>query len=227
MIGKYLTIAKNGLWTSNTTLVQMLGLCPTLAVTNSAVNALGMGLATTAVLTVSNTLISAVRKTLRPEIRIAVFVLILAGLVTSLELVMEAFVPDIYTALGIFIPLIVTNCIIIGRAESFASRHPVGESFTDGLFTGIGFSIVLFIIGSIREIIGTGHWLAGFEQLIGEAGKSLETVIFSSDAGVLIAILPPGAFITLGFLVALHNVIESKQKNGKKVITEAGGHGCC
>ena len=226
MIGKYLTIAKNGLWTSNTTLVQMLGLCPTLAVTNSAVNALGMGLATTAVLTVSNTLISAVRKTLRPEIRIAVFVLILAGLVTSLELVMEAFVPDIYSALGIFIPLIVTNCIIIGRAESFASRHPVGESFTDGLFTGLGFSIVLFVIGSIREVIGTGHWLAGFDQLIGDAGKSLETVLFSSDSGALIAILPPGAFITLGFLVALHNVIESKGKNGKSRNSEAG-HGCC
>ena len=206
MIGKYLTVAKNGLWNSNTTLVQMLGLCPTLAVTNSAVNALGMGLATTAVLPVSNTLISAVRKTLRPEIRIAVFVLILAGLVTSLELVMEAFVPDIYSALGIFIPLIVTNCIIIGRAESF--------------------SIVLFVIGSIREIIGTGHWLAGFEQLIGDAGKSLETVLFSSDSGVLIAILPPGAFITLGCLVALHNVIESKGKNGKKTVSEAG-HGCC
>ena len=218
MIGKYLTIAKNGLWNSNTTLVQMLGLCPTLAVTNSAVNALGMGLATTAVLTVSNTLISAVRKTLRPEIRIAIFVLILSGLVTSLELVMEAFVPDIYSALGIFIPLIVTNCIIIGRAESFASRHPVLD--------GLGFSIVLFVIGSIREIIGTGHWLAGFEQLIGDAGKNLQTVLFSSDSGVLIAILPPGAFITLGFLVALHNVIESKGKDGRKVSSEAG-HGCC
>ena len=203
----------------------MLGLCPTLAVTNSAVNALGMGLATTAVLTVSNTLISAVRKTLRPEIRIAVFVLILAGLVTSLELVMEAFVPDIYSALGIFIPL-VTNCIIIGRAESFSSRHPVGESFIDGLFTGLGFSVVLFVIGSIREIIGTGHWLAGFDQLIGEAGKSLETVLFSSDSGILIAILPPGAFITLGFLVALHNVIESRKKNSKDRNSEAG-HGCC
>ena len=211
-------IAKQGLWKNNPALVQILGLCPTLAVTTSATNALGLGIATTAVLMMSNLAISLVRNWVPNEIRIPVYVMIIAALVTCVQLVMNAYLFELYQALGIFIALIVTNCIIIGRAESFANRNPPLLALFDGLMMGLGFTLVLLLLGSVREILGQGTLFAGADQLLGPWAATLKIVLFQADAGFLLAILPPGAFLALGFIIAIKNLIDARLSRRKAVL---------
>lgn len=206
-------IILDGLWTNNPGLVQLLGLCPLLAVSNTTINGLGLGLATTLTLVASNAIVSLIRDWVKPEIRIPAFVLVIATIVTIIELSMNAWLHDLYLILGIFIPLIVTNCAIIGRAESFASRHPIPAASLDGLFMGLGFTAVLVALGALRELIGSGTLLANAHLMFGESARSW-TIILSEDyPGVLVAILPPGAFIGLGVLVALKNIIDKRIAN--------------
>ena len=206
----YQEIAKEGLWRNNPALIQLLGLCPLLAVTSSFINALGLGIATTVVLIGSNMTVSAIRHWVSKEVRIPVFVLVIASLVTITELLMQAFVYDLYKILGIFIPLIVTNCAIIGRAESFASRNNIRQSAFDGLMMGLGFTLVLLLLGSMREIIGSGTLFDQADLLFGEFGKNMKIVFIEDYSGFLLAILPPGAFIGLGFIIAFKNTIDRK-----------------
>ncbi len=207
----YRTIVNDGLWHNNPALVQILGLCPLLAVTNTVVNALGLGLATTVTLLASNGTVSLIRAWVRPEIRIPVFVLIIASIVTVIELVMNAWFHELYLILGIFIPLIVTNCSIIARAEAFASKNPVLPSLTDGLFMGLGFTAVLVVLGAMRESLGFGTLLAHAELLFGEWGRALTVTLVDDYRGYLLAVLPPGAFLGLGLIIALKNVIDRRR----------------
>ncbi|MCP4486267.1 MAG: electron transport complex subunit E [Gammaproteobacteria bacterium] len=202
------TITKNGLWVNNIALVQLLGLCPLLAVTNTLVNGIGLGIATLATLVISNILVSLVRNLVRNEVRLPVFVLIIACVVTAIELAMKAFFYDLYLVLGIFIPLIVTNCAIIGRAEGFASRNSVAPSALDGFTMGLGFLLVLSILGGMREIIGFGTLFANASLMFGEAASRFTVVINPDYNGFLLAILPPGAFFGLAILIACKNLID-------------------
>ena len=190
---------RTGIWADNPGLVQLLGLCPLLAVTTSFVNGLGLGLATMLVLTFSNVLVSATRRFIRPEIRVPMYVLIIASLVTCIELIFMAWFPALGRSLGIFIPLIVTNCAIVARAEIFASRNPVGASLLDGVAMGAGFALLLVSIGAFRELIGQGSILSRLDMLFG--GDPMQGLVLV-DGGFLLAILPPGAFISLGLFVA-------------------------
>ncbi|NJM11014.1 MAG: electron transport complex subunit E [Synechococcaceae cyanobacterium SM1_2_3] len=205
-----LTILKDGLWTQNTGLVALLGLCPLLAISNSVVNSLGLGLATLLVLLLSNVTVSLIRPLVKPEVRIPVFVLVIACVVTAVELLMHAFLPGLYTVLGIFIPLIVTNCCVIGRAEAFAFKNGVAKAAMDGIATGLGFLLVLVLLGAMREIVGQGTLFAQAELLFGEFGRHLTLHLFSDYRGFLLAILPPGAFIGLGCLIAIKNVMDAR-----------------
>jgi len=195
----------DGLFHQNTGLVVLLGLCPLLAVTGTAVNGLGLGLATTLTLVCSNLAVSLSRRLLRPEIRIPAYVLIIACVVTTIQLLMQAWFHDLYRVLGIFIPLIVTNCAIIGRAEAFASRNGPLPSVLDGLATGLGFSLTLLLLGAFREVLGHGTLFSQAQLLFGEFGRSLQLTIIPSHPGFLLAMLPPGAFIALGLLIAGKN----------------------
>ncbi len=208
----YAGIAREGLWKNNPALVQILGLCPLLAVTNSVINGLGLGLATLLTLVLSNTTVSLIRHYVRPEIRIPVFVLVIASIVTVIELAMHAYFHELYLILGIFIPLIVTNCAIIARAESFASKNPVGPAFFDGLMMGLGFAAVLIVLGAIREVLGSGTLLANAHLMFGEAARGFAITVIEDYRGFLLAILPPGAFIGLGLLIALKNVIDARRE---------------
>ncbi len=208
----YTHIFKEGLWLNNPGTVQLLGLCPLLAVTTTVINGLGLGLATTLTLVASNVIVSLIRRLVRPEIRIPVFVLIIASIVTVIELAMNAWLHDLYLILGIFIPLIVTNCAIIGRAESFASRHTVDRALLDGLAMGIGFTLVLVILGGMRELIGQGTLLAQAHLMFGEFGNQLEIILLKDYRGFLLATLPPGAFLGLGFLIAGINIINARRE---------------
>lgn len=196
-------IWRQGLWDNNPGLVQLLGLCPLLAVTNTTVNGLGLGLATLAVLVLSNLAVSATRRLLVPELRIPVFVLIIASLVTVVDLVLAAWFSGLSRTLGIFIPLIVTNCTILARAEAFASRQPVRAAVSDGLAQGTGFLLVLVALGAGRELIGQGTLMSGAGLLLGNWAQALELRVLPEATGLLLAMLPPGAFIGLGLLVAL------------------------
>jgi Na+-translocating ferredoxin:NAD+ oxidoreductase subunit E len=199
-----------GLWKNNPGLVQLLGLCPLLAVTATVTNALGLGVATLLVLLGSNIAVSLVRNHVATEIRIPVFVLIIATLVTVVQLLMNAYTFGLYQSLGIFIPLIVTNCAIIGRAEAFASKNPVLPSAIDGFMMGLGFLLVLVILGALREILGQGTLFDGADLLLGDWAKVLRVELFQADSHFLLAILPPGAFIGMGLLIALKNSIDNK-----------------
>jgi len=210
MINEQKQIINEGLWRNNTALVQLLGLCPLLAVSGTVVNALGLGIATTLVLAGSNVTVSLIRNVVRPELRIPSFVLVIASFVTAVELIMQAFLYDLYLVLGIFIPLIVTNCVIIARAESFASKNNVWRSLLDGLSMGIGFTLVLLALGTIREILGHGTVLAQASLLFGEGTEWLTITLLDDYRGYLLAILPPGAFLILGLLIALKNVIDKR-----------------
>ncbi|AVI67822.1 electron transport complex subunit RsxE [Shewanella sp. WE21] len=208
----YREIAWQGLWKNNPGLVQLLGLCPLLAVTATITNALGLGLATMLVLIGSNILVSLVRDYVPKEIRIPVFVMIIAALVTTVQLLINAYAYGLYLSLGIFLPLIVTNCIIIGRAEAFASRNNAFSAAFDGLMMGLGFTLVLTVLGATREILGQGTLFDGADQLLGPWAKSLTMHLWQVDTPFLLAMLPPGAFIVMGLLIALKNVIDKKVK---------------
>lgn len=215
-MSQYRDIIYQGLWKNNPGLVQVLGLCPLLAVSATITNALGLGLATTLVLIASNITISLIREYVPKEIRIPIFVMIIASFVTSVQLLMNAYVYELYQSLGIFIPLIVTNCIIIGRAEAFASRNKVLPSAVDGLSMGLGFTSVLVTLGALREVLGQGTLFDGLELLLGEWASVLRIEVFHADTSFLLAILAPGAFIGMGFLMALKYVIDEKMANRTK-----------
>ncbi len=217
-MSSYPDIIRDGLWTNNVGLVQLLGLCPLLAVTGTFINGLGLGLATLLTLVASNVTVSLIRSLVRPEVRIPVFVLVIASIVTIIELSMSAFFHELYKVLGIFIPLIVTNCSIIGRAEAFASKNNVGRALIDGLSMGVGFLLVLVALGSLREIVGQGTLFSQAHMMFGEAARSLTIVFVEDYSGFLLAILPPGAFIGLGLLIALKNIID-KRKHAQKIAT--------
>ncbi len=208
----YSEITRQGLWKNNPALVQILGLCPLLAVTSTVVNGLALGLATLLTLILSNVTVSLIRHYVSPEIRIPVFVLVIASIVTVIELAMHAYFHELYLILGIFIPLIVTNCSIIARAEAYASKNPVGPAFVDGLMMGIGFAAVLIVLGGMREVLGQGTLFANAHLLLGEMARGFEVIVIEDYRGFLLAILPPGAFIGLGLLIALKNVIDSRQE---------------
>jgi len=218
----YRHIIHEGLWHNNPALVQILGLCPLLAVTNTVVNAIGLGLATTFTLLASNGTVSLIRAWVRPEIRIPVFVLIIASIVTVIELVMNAWFHELYLILGIFIPLIVTNCSIIARAEAFASKNPLLPSLTDGLFMGLGFTAVLVVLGAMRESLGFGTLLAHAELLFGDLGQAMTVTLWDDYRGYLLAILPPGAFLGLGLIIALKNVIDRRQARKADAVPAPG-----
>ena len=203
-------IITNGLWKNNQALVALLGLCPLLAVSNTLINGLGLGLATTLVLISSNATISFIRNWVRQEVRLPVFVLVIASFVTAVELAMNAWFHDLHKILGIFIPLIVTNCTIVGRAEAFASRNPVPQSMLDGLSMGMGFTLVLMTLGALREFIGQGTILSGVHLMFGEAARGLSFSMGNDFHGLILAILPPGAFFGLGLLIALKHVIDKR-----------------
>ena len=206
----YRRVINEGLWNNNPALVQILGLCPLLAVSNTVINSLGLGLATTLTLVASNATVSLIRRWVRPDIRIPVFVLIIASVVTVIELAMNAWFYELYLILGIFIPLIVTNCTIIARAESFASKNGIIPSVIDGLFMGIGFMAVLVVLGAMRELLGFGTLLSHADLMFGEIGKSMTLHPWEQYRGYLLAILPPGAFLGLGFIIAIKNVIDKR-----------------
>ena len=212
---EYKALAWQGLWKNNPGLVQLLGLCPLLAVTSTVVNALGLGIATMFVLICSNATVSAIRQWVPKEIRIPIFVLIIATFVTCVQLLMNAFTYDLYQSLGIFLPLIVTNCAIIGRAEAYASKNPIKQSSFDGLMMGLGFLAVLVVLGAIREVLGQGTLFDGANLLLGQWATGLRVEIYQLDSQFLLMILPPGAFIAMGFLIAGKNIIDHKIAQAK------------
>ena len=201
----YATLTHNGLWKNNPALVQLLGLCPLLAVSASVVNALGLAAATLFVLVSSNLCVSLVRNIAPDTIRPPVFVMIIAAAVTAIELLMQAYTYELYQILGIFLPLITTNCIILGRADAFAAKNPVLPSIYDGFIMGVGFGAVLVVLGAIRELLGTGGLFANMQLLFGETARQWHIVLSADYPALLLAILPPGAFIVTGFLIAGKN----------------------
>ncbi len=217
----YGKIAADGLWRNNQALVALLGLCPLLAVTNTLINGLGLGLATTLVLLLSNLSVSAIRHWVPSEVRLPVFVLIIASFVTTVELVMNAYFHEFYKILGIFIPLIVTNCAIIGRAEAFASRNPMRAAAVDGLAMGVGFMLALVALGGMRELVGQGTLLDGAHLMFGESASAWRLSLGEDYPGMLLAILPPGAFFGLAALIACKNVIDERLKQPVKTSASA------
>lgn len=201
---------KDGLWTENPGLVKLLGLCPLLAISNTLINGLSLGLATLLTLLVSNSLVSTFRLSIAPAIRIPLYVLLIATTVSIIELLMQAWLPNLFVTLGIFLPLIVTNCLILGRAEAFAVRQTIRFAIVDALAMGIGFLAVLVVLGATRELIGQGSILADSHFLFGEAARNWTIQVFNAKNGFLMAILPPGAFIILGLILAAKNLIDHR-----------------
>lgn len=199
-----------GLWTSNPALVQSLGLCPLLAVSSTVVNGFGLGLATLVTLVASNVTVSLIRDLIPREVRIPVYVLVIACAVTMIDLGLQAYLPELNDSLGIFIPLIVTNCVIIARAEAFASKNGVGRSFVDAVAMGVGFTFVLVVLGSMRELLGYGTLFQRADLIFGEGARNLTLTLVDDYRGFLLAVLPPGAFIGLGLLIALKNFAENR-----------------
>jgi Na+-translocating ferredoxin:NAD+ oxidoreductase subunit E len=214
----YRQIVTDGLWHNNQALVALLGLCPLLAVSNTAINGLGLGLATTVVLVASNGTVSLIRNLVRPEVRLPVFVLVIASFVTAIQLGMNAYFHELYKILGIFIPLIVTNCTIIGRAEAFASKNNFSRSLLDGLSIGIGFTLVLMALGGMRELVGQGTLFDQAQLMFGDIAQGL-TLKIENFPGMLVAILPPGAFIGLGLMITAKNLIDKRLAQRKPVET--------
>jgi electron transport complex protein RnfE len=218
-------IVVDGLWKNNPATVQLLGLCPLLAVTGSVVNALGLGIATILVLVGSNLSVSLIRNYVSEAVRLPAFVMIIASFTTSVELLMQAFTYELYQILGIFIPLIVTNCAILGRADAFACKNPVVPSVVDGLMMGLGFTGILVLLGAMREIIGLGTLFSNMSLLFGSMAENWTVILFDDYKGMLFAILPPGAFIGLGLIIAVKNIIDAKIKEreeANKVQVEKG-----
>jgi len=214
----YKNIIINGVWKNNTSFVQLLGLCPLLAMSNTVVNGVGLGIATILVLIITNTLISALRNYIPHEVRLPIFVLLIACSVTAVELLMKAYYYDLYSVLGIFIPLIVTNCFVIGRAEAFAAKNTVQHSIVDAISIGIGFTIAIALLASIREILGQGTLFANADIMFGESAKFLTITVFEHYRGFLLAILPPGAFLVLGLFIAGKNWLEQRAKKSLQTI---------
>ncbi|MEI7064935.1 electron transport complex subunit E [Dickeya chrysanthemi] len=205
-------LARQGLWKNNSALVQLLGLCPLLAVSSTATNAIGLGLATTLVLICTNIAVSALRRWVPGEIRIPIYVMLIASVVTIVQMLINAYAYGLYQSLGIFIPLIVTNCIVIGRAEAFASKNTVVLSALDGLFMGLGATSALFVLGAMREILGNGTLFDGADLLLGSWARLLRVEVVHMDSPFLLMILPPGAFIGLGMMLAIKYVIDERRK---------------
>jgi len=208
---KYAAITRDGLWNNNVVFAQMLALCPTLAVTSSATNGVGMGLATTAVLLLSNVIVSSVRQFVSPEVRIPVYIVLIATLVTLVDMGLNAWAHELYKVLGLFIALIVVNCAILGRAEAFASKNGMADSALDGLMMGLGFTASLVVIGGVREIFGSGTLFANAHLLLGPAFAFLETTVVPEYKGFLLMILPPGGFMVVGLLLAAKRVLDMRR----------------
>jgi len=213
----YRDISLNGLWKNNPAIVQLLGLCPLLAVTGSVVNALGMGLATLLVVTASNVFVSLIRNYTTDAIRLPTFVMIIAAAVTCTELLMQAYTYELYQVLGLFLPLITTNCMILGRADAFACKNKLLPSFVDGLMIGLGFAAVLLVLGFLRELLGTGAIFADMHLLFGPAAANWKIVVMENYTPYLLAILPPGAFIFTGFIIAFKNMIDADIERRQKL----------
>ena len=209
-----------GLWKNNSALVQLLGMCPLLAVTSTATNALGLGLATTLVLTLTNLAISSLRRWTPAEIRIPIYVMIIASVVSAVQMLINAYAFGLYQSLGIFIPLIVTNCIVVGRAEAFAAKKGPALSALDGFAIGMGATCTMFVLGSIRELLGNGTLFDGADGVLGSWAKALRIEVFHTDTPFLLAMLPPGAFIGLGMLLAIKYLIDerTKKRHAQQVI---------
>lgn len=212
----YAHISREGIWDNNVVFAQMLALCPLLAVTSTATNGLGMGLASIFVMITSALIISLFREMISPEVRIPIFILLIASVVTLVDMYMNAYMHELYKVLGLFIPLIVTNCAILGRAESYASKHPIRPAVFDGLMMGIGFTITLVVLGAFREILGSGTLFANASLLLGESFAFLELTIIPDYKGMLVMILPAGGFIALGFILAAKQKIDQKIKQRPK-----------
>ncbi len=224
MTTPFAKISSQALWHNNPALVQLLGLCPLLAVSSSVVNALGLSLATIIVLICSNLMVSLIRHQVNNAIRLPVFILIIAAFVTSVELLLQAFAYSLYLSIGIFIPLIVTNCVILGRAVTFAAKNPPLPAILDGMMTGLGFSAVLIVLGALREVFGTGRLFANMDLLIPIAGQ-WEITVLPNYPGFLLALLPPGAFLFMGLLLAFKNLVihaTSSEKQASKDEKEQG-----
>lgn len=217
MSNDYKRIMRDGIWDNNVVFSQMLALCPLLAVTSTATNGLGMGLASLVVMVLSGLAISVLRGIITHEVRIPVFVLVIATIVTLVDMNMNAWLHDLHKVLGLFVPLIVTNCAILGRAESFAFRNPVLPSVVDGLMMGLGFTLVLVLLGAMREVIGSGTLFANAPLLLGNAFSFLEMTLIADYHGFLLMILPPGGFMALGFLLAAKRVIDHRLQRRKVV----------
>ena len=207
---KMKTIIRDGVWDNNVVFAQMLALCPLLAVTSTATNGLGMGIASLAVMIVSSLVVSVMRDFITKEVRLPVFVLLIATIVTLVDMYMNAWMHEMHKVLGLFIPLIVTNCAILGRVESFASHQPVGKAVADGFFMGCGFILALVAVGALREIIGSGTLFANAPLLLGDAFAFMELTLIPNYDGFLLMILPPGAFIALGFILAGKRIIDAR-----------------
>ena len=220
-------ILYNGVWKQNTGLVQLLGMCPILAVSSSVVNGVSLGLATATVMALSGAAIAPIRDFVPNEARIPVFILIIAVLVTVIQFTMNAYMYSLFVVLGIFIPLIVTNCIVLARIEAFAAKNPTLQSALDGFAMGLGLTAVLAVLGGLREILGHGTLLSGIDLVFGDAAKSMVITVVPNYHGFLLAILPPGAFITLGMLIAGKNWLnlraERKLKDSNATITPVDG----
>lgn len=221
MSTQYRTIARDGLWDNNGVFSMLLGMCPTMAMTTTATNGLGMGLATAVVMAASSLLVATFRNQITQEVRIPVYILIVAAMVTLVDLCMNAWMHELYKVLGLFIPLIVSNCLPLARLEAFAAKEPVLPSFLDGLFMGIGFTFALTAIGAVREIFGAGTLFADASLLMGPAFKVMEMRLMPADMGVLMMILPPGGFLVTGFLVVAKRMIDLR---AGKAIQMGGAH---
>ncbi|WP_428036085.1 electron transport complex subunit E [Amphritea sp.] len=215
----YAEIWADGLWNNNVVLGQMLALCPLMAVTTTASNGLGMGVATLAVMLASNMLVSMIRGIITPQVRIPVFILLIAAMVTLVDMFLNAWMHELYQVLGLFIPLIVTNCAILGRVESFASKNNVAPSMIDGLAMGIGFTWVLVLLGGMRELLGSGTLFADASLLLGDSFSFIEMTIFPDYGGTLLLILPPGGFICLGLILAGKRVTDRKLEARRNAIS--------
>lgn len=205
-------ITLDGLWHNNPATVQILGLCPLLAVSGTVVNALGLGLATMAVLAGSNACVSLIRNYVTDTVRLPAFVMIIAALVTIIEMLMQAFTFELYEILGIFIPLIVTNCVVLGRADAFASRNPLLPSLLDGAMMGAGFLMILLVLGAMREVLGQGTLFDNMQLLFGPTAADWKITLIGDYRGFLFAVLPPGAFVGLGLIIAGKNIIDTRLK---------------
>src|SRR5690606_15697828 len=202
-------LTADGLWHNNPGLVQLLGLCPLLGVSSTTVNALGLGIATMLVLVSSNVAVSLIRSAVTDAVRLPAFVMIIAAVTTCIELLMQAYTYELFLILGIFIPLIVTNCVILGRADGFAARNPVLPAAADGFMMGLGFALVLLVLGMLRELVGQGTLFANMHLLLGPIAADWTWVVFTNYKEVLLVVLPPGAFLVMGLLIALKNVIDA------------------